>query len=229
MPVELNDDALTTLTGLRIYLDAVSKPKPSDEWLAQVINGVSPQVQSHIGRKIRPVADDEERTFVHRGDGMLEIDEASTVTQVRVTATPKDAASWLTLDDQDWVLEPLDEPVGRRLRFMNESPLPAVNSGWSGLGLHRAGSWNTPWPRDARADIKQVTYVEVTGDWGWETVPGNLELAVQMWAQNIFKRDQAFFSQDFAQGVRVVIGPMPADVENILDSERRASAGTVAV
>jgi hypothetical protein len=73
--------------------------------------------------------------------------------------------------------------------------------------------------------------VRVTGKWGYgkdtTTVPANVKLAVLMWLQNIHKRDQAFFSENFGDALASLA--MPKDVAELLDGEEASRAQVAAV
>lgn len=229
---------LVTVAEARTYLQVDDKGKPTTALLEQVIAGLSLRVLQHTGKTyINVVAKDAEssRQFSYDpSDRFLLIDDCRDVSKVEATATANDDESWVEVGPELFVTEPLGQEVADRIRFLSASLLPAVGTGWSALGLHaRSGTMggeNSPWPHQVRTELASRAAIRVTGRWGYgptsATVPANVKLALLMWAQNIHKRDQAFFGE--AAKVTAKIG-MPDDVRELLDGEEGTVPTVMAV
>lgn len=232
----LEDDALVSVDEARTYLQVSATDKPSTELLEQLINGLSRRIVQRTGRTyISDSGTDDASARQFRfdpGDRVLDMDDARSISKVEVTATPNEEASWEEVDAANYVAEPLSQDVTNRLRFLEPAELPAQGSGWGALSLHvnnaRSG---TPWPQQARAETTAYTVVRVTAKWGYgkdlTTVPWNVKLALNMWLQNIHKRDQAFFSAEIAEVLAKL--KMPPDVEEMLMGEAAATPNVVAI
>lgn len=227
----LSPQALVTVEQARAYLGVGSTDLPKDELLEQIIEGLSAHIVWRSGRTyISDSAKDDPsvRSFTFDpGSTVAPIDDARSVTKVEVSATPGDAVSWTELAAAtDYVLEDQGEPTATRVRFLNPQQLPSQGVGWSGLSLHTrtasgspADTMGTPWPNRVRAEnAASAAVVRVTAKWGFgkdqSTVPPDVKLALNMWLQNIHKRDQAFFSEDFGKAMAGL--KMPKDVEALL-------------
>lgn len=225
----LSAQALLSLAEARTYLGVSADEDPKDELLELIINGLSARIVQRTGRTyINPVAKDAESTVSYDFDPAsptVPIDDFRSVTKVEVSATPGSADSWFELADTDFYLEPSGQPVSTAIRFLEGPALPAQGVGWGALSLHRRGyssdTMGTPWPWEGTIAAAARTTVRITGKLGQgadaTTAPANVRLAVAMWLQNIHKRDQAFFSEDFGKAMAGL--KMPADVEELLDGE----------
>lgn len=234
----LDPQALVTVPEAREYLGAPAGELPSDKALEQIIGGLSLRVAQRTGRTY--VNTEEKDAASARvfdfdiGDRVIAIDDVRELGDVEVSATPNDEDTWDLVDPADFVAEPVGADVVRRIRFLQPQELPAQGRGWGVLSAHvnqGGGGIGTPWPRQARAEVTGGGYIRITGKWGFgadtDTVPANVKLAVLMWLQNIHKRDQAFFSDNFADAVAGLA--MPKDVAELLDGEERARAMVSAV
>jgi len=236
--VALDADALVSAAEARTYLQVGAQDKPTTALLEQVIGGLSRRVLQHTGQTyINPVAGDgkAERLYELNTNSVREllIDNCRELSLIEATATPNDAASWVVVEPDSYITEPLGEPVAERVRFLEPALLPAIGTGWGLLGLHASPQSmpsSTPWPNQVRAEMESRTYVRVTAKFGYgpnlETVPANVKLAVLMWLQNIHKRDQAFFSESAKVTAKIA---MPEDVRELLEGEasKRASVSAV--
>lgn len=233
----LSAQALVSTEEARTYLGVAASDLPSDELLEQIIEGLSARIAERTGACY--ISDDDKdkasaRMFTFDpGAKHAEVDNFRDATKVEVSATPNDEGSWLELAAGDYVAEPLGDPTFNRLRFLNPAELPAQGQGWGALSLHVNNrdtiGGQTPWPNQVRADLNSYAVVRITAKWGYgpdlKTVPAHVKLAVNMWLQNIHKRDQAFFSEDFGKAMAGL--KMPADVEELLEGQG-TSAGLVA-
>lgn len=229
-------DALISEVEARNYLGVSAEDLPKPALLEQVINGLSRRIIQRTGRTyISDSAEDAASTRQFRfapDDRVLDLDDCRGISKVEVSVAPNDADSWAEVDADNYVAEPLNEAVTNRLRFLVPAELPAQGSGLGALSLHRQNAADgTPWPRQARAETRSYTVVRVTAKWGYgkdlTTVPANVKLALEMWLQNIHKRDQAFFSAETAEALAKL--KMPPDVEEMLMGESSATANVTAV
>lgn len=224
----LADNALISVDEARLYCKLNSTDKPTDEWFQLVINGISTQIEEYTGHVYQPYDDTATvREFSHSGEKTLEIDDCTDIDQIRVTATPTDAASWIELESTAWIALPTNEEVKTSIRFLQAEDLPATNQGWAALAASQSAS-SSSWPSEDRAVANRLTIVEVTAQFGHPTVPNHVKLAACMWIHHLVQRDQAYFSPELAEAV-VSEGPMPKAVEGILNQERGASGGATAV
>jgi hypothetical protein len=233
----LSAQALVSTEGARTYLGVDSSDLPSDELLEQIIEGLSARITERTGACY--ISDDEKDKASKRmftfdpGAKHAEVDNFRAPEKVEVSATPGDEGSWIELAAEDFVAEPLSDPTFNRLRFLNPADLPAQGTGWGALSLHTNNrdtiGGQTPWPHQVRSELRAYAVVRITAKWGYgpdlKTVPAQVKLAVTMWLQNIHKRDQAFFSEDFGKAMAGL--KMPADVEELLEGQG-ISAGLVA-
>lgn len=228
--------ALVSVAEVRTYLGVSATDLPKTELLEQIIDGLSLRIIQRTGRTYISDSGDDEvstRQFEYAaGASVLPIDDCREISKVEVSATPGVADSWGELDADTYVAQPLGESVTNELRFLQPAQLPAQGSGWGALSLHtlNRGS-DTPWPGQARAETSAYTVVRVTAKWGYgpdlTTVPANVKLALNMWLQNIHKRDQAFFNAEIAEVVANL--KMPPDVVEMLDGEGTARPNVMAV
>lgn len=228
--------ALVSVAEARTFLGVSATDKPDDALLEQLINGLSRRIAQRTGRTY--ISDDKNdkesarRFQFDPGDRVLEMDDCRAISKVEVSATPNDAEGWSEVDTSAYVAEPLDDPVTNRLRFLEPAELPAQGSGWGALSLHRQNRGSaTPWPGQARAETSAYTAVKVTAKWGYgkdlTTVPANVKLALNMWLQNIHKRDVAFFSAEVAEVI--ANAKIPPDVEELLMGEGAVTSNVTAV
>jgi hypothetical protein len=234
----LDPQALVSVEEARTYLGVPDAELPADPLLEQIIGGLSLRVKQRTGRTyINDLEDDKAGPRVFEFDPserVVAIDDCRELGDVEVTATPNEEEAWELLPASEFVAEPVGEPVTRRIRFFSPQELPAQGRGWGILSAHvnqGQSSIGTPWPRHARAEIETHAWLRVTAKWGFggdlTTVPANAKLAVLMWIQNIHKRDQAFFSDDFGKAVSGLA--MPKDVAELLDGEERSAAAVSAI
>jgi len=213
----LNTNALLTVQDVREYLDITAGSKPELEWLIAVINGVSTEVQDYTSRTYKPSdAVPATREYSYGGGLTVEIDDCRDITLIETTTDPNDAASWADIAASSYVALPLDESVKRRIRFKS-------------TGSNALAFTYSQWPRELKGSASFYSAIRVTGLYGHVTVPPNVILACQMWIKNIFNRDQAYFSQEFSDGVIINREQMPPDVKQILDGQREQNASVAAV
>jgi hypothetical protein len=244
VPVALSPAALVTTEEARSFLGVADDENPTTDQLALIVNGLSSRITQKTGDLyINPVANDgvAERTYEFVGDERkVAIDAARSVTEVALTGSPQDVASWTVLNPlADFYLEPVGAPVSKVVRLMASTEIPTEGVGWGGLSLH-ANSYNpgpegdtmwTPWPGADRASIDFRGFLRVKGKFGLagdaSLVPDNVKLAVVMWLQNIDKRDLAFMSETI--GTASALTKMPPDVEELLvgESDDQPSVGAV--
>lgn len=224
----LADNALISIDEARLYCKLNSSDKPTDEWFELAVNGVSEQIEKYTGRVYQPYDSTATvREFTHTGGKHLEIDDCTDIELIRVTATPTETDSWISLAASNWIAQPAQDEVKTTIRFLESELLPAANQGWAGLGMHVQRD-DSSWPAKDKAVANQLTVVEVTARYGHPSVPGNVKLAACMWISYLLNRDQAMFSPELAEAV-ISEGAMPKPVEGILNQERNSQGGVTAV
>lgn len=218
---KLSDDALVTVADVKAYLDVEDGGKPNNVWIQRAINGTSAVIVEKT-HSWGGAADQEDpdaaeiRVFEHDGGPLLTIDPCRVPSLVRVTATPKDADSWETLDDGDWIAEPQRLDIKQRLRFMRE--LPTRMSGWSALSRSAAGFPPTRWPGGIDPETLHSS-IEVTAVWGYAAIPDHVKLACLLWISALYRRDVQFLTDSIPEGARVA-GGIPKDVMEIIEGEQ---------
>jgi hypothetical protein len=233
----LDVDALVSTTEARTYLQVAATDKPTDGLLEQVIGGLSRRVLQHTGavyiNHAPADAATARRYSYDPSERELLIDPCRSPGLVEATATPNDNESWVEVEADQVLTEPLDGPVYDRLRFLGAAELPAIGRGWGLLGAHASPASapsSSRWPNQVRAELEARAYIRLTAKWGYgpdlKTVPPNVKLAVLMWLQNIHKRDQAFFSEAAKVTAKIA---MPEDVRELLDGEAANKATVTAV
>jgi hypothetical protein len=237
--VALADQALVSTEEVRTYLAVGKTDLPGDALLEQIIEGLSARIVERTGHcyisdDSKDKASSREFTF-DPGAKHAEITDCRSVEKVEVSGTPGDEATWRLLGVEEYALEPLSGSAATftRVRFLLPQELPAQGVGWGVLSAHVPSNerGGTPWPNEVRAELNSYAVVRVTAKWGFgpdrTTVPPNVKLALLMWLQNIHKRDQAFFSEDFGKAMAGL--KMPADVEELLEGQESYTTSAVAV
>lgn len=202
---------LLTPDDVRNYLKTEVEDDPSAEWIDLVIAGVSNSIAKRTGRDYSGSTDQApaERTFQRFGDdATVPIDDCREVTKVEVGSD----GNWVEIDGTDWTTEPTSKDPKARVRFANPD-LPATGVGW----FFPNPGFGSSWPKHSSTS-QAVTAVRVTALWGTGGVPANVRLAALMWISSIHKRDQAYFSENFAQGAATILD-IPPDVMRMINDE----------
>jgi hypothetical protein len=187
----LDPGALTTLSRARAWVLRNVTTNEQDELLALLINAASAATVNFVEREFKP-ADSETRTLNYDGDGVCSLSpwEIRSVDEITIVADGQTVAQ--TLTDRFYKLEPAQRtPEGTylNLRFADASwwPMLAANQSYWRYPMFDGGY--------------QIT---VTGDWGMETVPADVEMAVLVTVDDGFRNPGSVTS--FAQGGGFVAG-----------------------
>lgn len=177
-----------------------------DALIETLINSVSHAILIYTSREfVPPGTNPVARSFRYNGGGVLELSpyDLRSVTQVRIDT---DTNNPRTLDASEYRL----------------SPLPAPDGVYQQLHLRtvRVGPTTTE-----QYPVYRV--VEVTGVWGFEAVPTNVQLAANITLQYVLRTTSQYMSDEFDQtaglaGARVVI---PGAARDLLAPYRRRAAG----
>lgn len=169
---------LITLAELKTALGVDPTDSRKDALYTQRIPWASDAIRNFTGRDFGTALVTEDRTFAYDGSGFLDIDDATTITQVRFTVPN---STDLILDDSMWYAAPPrrdDSPVFYYIVMTapyGYSPAMGFERNMDALAL------------DGRLPQYTRTAV-VSGTWGWPDVPGEVKLAlvwtIQDWTSN---------------------------------------------
>lgn len=107
------------------------------------------------------------RKFTPESKNLVYIDDLVSVTSVKISSAANGVYD-ITLSASDYQLEPLNGVVGGI-------------SGWPATAIRAVGSYEFPFWQDRAT-------VEVTGSFGWASVPRNVRQATILQAARVFKR-----------------------------------------
>lgn len=163
--VELAPYALTSLEAVKEELGVPGQTSSADNALRRRINQASAMIMVEAEQEFRPLLPDTLRLLPVR-DGVVDfsgnLSAAPTLVRGNLEATP------VALAAATYELVP--------------SPLSSLGGGYRGLRLLRGSVYRDP-------ASGAVGYVEVTGDWGWTSVPADIERVTIMQVINWSRRD----------------------------------------
>ncbi len=182
-------DALTTLDAARRW---VGEPDAEAESLEPLINSFSRAVQRYAGRQFKPRETAVAKKFRYDGSGVLRLDAANRPTElVSVTSIvlfsdlPASYQKTLSAGDASYEADYRLEPRGATsegtytwLVLPKVTSFPALTSSES--------------PIDPSTREAQVT---ITGTWGADSVPADIEIAVLREISNVFRNRGGYDSQ----------------------------------
>lgn len=189
--VEPSDADLTTLEAARAFVQKNDADTEQDAVIQQLITRASWLIQRKT-RIVRPAVDDAEREVVYRGSGLVDLSPYF-CRDVAAVESVAPGGSTQTLTSGDWQLVCVDP----RTNLM----VPAEDGAYThlratGLGT-RPGGLRLSDPSRVGGYTQTVT---VTGDWGMETVPPDLEHAclvtVKVWLSNYVSAFTRVFNED---------------------------------
>lgn len=167
------DVDLCTVAAVREFLQKQETDPDQDDVIGSLITRASTAIIAYCQREFRPKgAEDEDRTFEYHGGGRLELTPYSLreLTSVRIDV---DESNPTTLTASEYRLY----------------PQPAAAGVYTALRL-------SPYLVHSRARWQQ-RLVEVTGKWGYDTVPSDIEHACVVTAATWLRRDVSAFSTTF--------------------------------
>jgi hypothetical protein len=199
--------ALTTLSTARAWVLRDAKQEGQDEMLALLINAASAATVNFTSREFKPT-DSETRVLNYDGEGVCSLSpwELRSVDEITIVADGQTVAQ--TLTDRFYKLEPAQKtPDGTYLNigFADASwwPMLAANQSFWRFPMFDGGY--------------QIT---VTGDWGMEAVPADVEMAVLVTVDDGFRNPGSVTS--FAQGGGFVAGePLSGPIGSLPIGARR--------
>ena len=194
---------LTSLDAVRRFIQKQTVDVNQDTVIGEMITHASGLIIRDTEREFRPKTDTPTaRVFNYPGGGLLDLApyDARTVTQVRHSF---DAATWATLGTEDWRLY----------------PYPPQDGVHTGLEINPI-SWSTSSAR------WRDRLIEVTGTWGWETVPTEAEMACKVTVAIWLRANVQAFSSTFNITEDRVERPeaLPSQVKGMLGQLNRNSA-----
>lgn len=196
---------LTTLAEVREHQQRTDASNTTQDGLVgDLITVASDMIMEYTQREFAPQSASTARTYRYDGRGVLNLapDDARTVTQVRIDT---DTDSPTTLDSTQYKLHPTRSKHG-------------VYS-----HLHLLGIPGIALTTQAHPVYREV---EVTGTWGWGTIPEPVERACILLVMDLLSRTSNWKNADMDSlmpgGSGVAI---PLHVRTILSPYKRHSAG----
>jgi hypothetical protein len=193
----LDDFALISRADAKAYIGIEDTDR--DDAIDDLINQASEWIIGAAEQEFAPSIDDETRRLEYRGDGVISAAPYSLRAVTAVVLDPADAAEAHT------TYQLRSAPKGRRAGVYNRIVLAGRYAPLGG--------------------VQGVGYVDVTGDWGWPSVPREIERCctrlVEMW----FNAELAFASDGYdGEPIRVPMG-VPLDVQDLVHSYKLTRAG----
>lgn len=189
----LASDALTSVDAARRWL---GEDDAAIDLLEPLINGFSRMVSRHAGRQFKPRETAVAKKFRYDGKGVLRLDsfvrpaELVSVTSI-VMHTDLPAVYQKTLSagdgssEADYRLEPLGGTLEGTYTWI---AMPLISS------FPQVTTSDNPVAREVRQ--AQVT---ITGTWGADTVPGDIEIAVLREVENVYRNRGGFDTRAFGE------------------------------
>lgn len=194
---------LTTLSAVRGFVQKADADVSQDPVIGAMITHASGLIMREAEREFAPKTDTPTaRIFEYAGGDLLDLApyDARTVTQVRHSF---DNVTWTALAAEDWRLW----------------PYPAPDSVYTALRINPV-SWSTTsvhW---------RERLIEITGTWGWASVPTEAELACKIAVATWLRRDVAAFSSTFSIDEQRLERPesLPSAAKGMIDRLSRKTA-----
>lgn len=173
---------LVSLADLKVALGI--SDNDSDPKLTQAIENSSAAIRSYVDRPFEtPVSASSTRSYAYDGSGVLEIDDAQSVTLV--------VQDGITLDPLEYSAEPYVKPY----TWLFLPPYVIPESPAMGFTRNLDKFW---W----RA-YQQPKVVQVTGTWGWPAIPKDVEQAAIYTAAAFAETPRPFVSERIGEVSRV--------------------------
>lgn len=186
---------LTTLAAVRAFMQKPAADTDQDTLIQQAITRASAAIMNDVDREFVPQSTGLARKFSYTGGGYLYFGSYD-LRAVTLAQIDTDLTP-VTLATTDYVLQPLQ-------------PREGVYT-WMKLPNHAASEWS---PRE----------VTITGNWGFPSIPADVEEACILTVIDRLKRDvsgytQSAYSEDAATILRPISIPLAA--RRLLDPYRR--------
>lgn len=188
---------LTTLNEVRAYLQKPVTDTSQDALISSLIRRVSQQIETYAQREFTP-ADGQTRTFAYYGGGYLNVAPFDLRTVTGVTYDTENAAP-VVLDGDEYRLRPFASATGTYQQVY----LPGYSAG-----------------------LLEPVGVEITGDWGFASIPEDVSHAAVMAVAHALRNEVGITSTITELGEVRFERPaaLPATVRAILDSYRQPVA-----
>lgn len=188
---------LVTLADLKTALGITDAD--SDTRLQQAIENASAAIRSYVDRPFEtPVTASSTRSYAYDGSGVLEIDDAQTVTAV--------VQDGITLTADEYSAEPFLAPI----TWLFLPPYSRPGSPEMGFTRNLDRLW---WKTYEAPQI-----VQVTGTWGWPTIPKDVEQAAIYTAAAFAETPRPFISERLGEVSRTYT---PAGLRDAIPSRAK--------
>jgi len=168
----LSSRALVTLSEAHDWLNEQTNFTGEDLEIARAINDMSDSFHYESGRefKVNGTNPQARSFFVDQRTPLVKIDDASTVSAVKLISQTDWSTVLYTYSSSEYVLEP-----------------ESKNASAPYTGIRFRPSTLSPWPGQR---------VEVTGSYGWPSIPGRVRQAVLEAVADLLDRDVEHYRQD---------------------------------
>lgn len=193
---------LVTLSDLKTAMGIPLADTESDTKLSQAIENASAAIRSYTDRAFdTPVSASSTRNYAYDGSGVLEIDDAQTVTAVVLDG--------ITLDPIEYSAEPFAPPI----TWLFLPPYARPESPEMGFTRNLDKLW---WKT-----YQQPKVAAVTGTWGWPSIPKDVEQAAIWTAVAFSESPRPVTSERIGEVARVYGNPIrdaiPARARELLE------------
>lgn len=183
-------DPLVSLTDVKEALGIAPANTQRDPALTDAIEDASEAIRDYVDRKFEtPVSGSETRTYFYDGSGVLEIDDAQTITAV--------VQSGYTLQPEEYTAEPNTKPYTWLF-------LPQFKGSSPEMGFTR--NLDTLWWKL----LENPQQVQITGTWGWAAIPKTVRRAAIWTAVSFFENPRPYGSESVADVSRTYIATSDA-------------------
>jgi hypothetical protein len=189
---------LTTLANARSYLQKPTADTAQDPIISSLITRASVAIMRYAEREFAPATSSATRTFEYRGGAFLSLApyDLRTLSQIRIDT---DESNPSTLTSSEYRLYPVEASDGTYTSVRLEPYLAYSRARW------------------------QQRLVEVTGAWGFASVPADVEQWCLVTVGTWLKRDVSAFSTTFNLDESHMERPeaLPAAVRGGLETYKR--------
>lgn len=165
---------LISLEDFRAFLGIDPTDTRDDDKYSILIGAASDAIRAYTQRDFGLPVVTEERVFDYDGSGFLDIDDAASISEVKLTYPASLGTADITLGVDDWTPRPArrdDAPIYTYIAmpaFVGNIPgSPEMGFKWNAdVYARERGIWALP------------PNVKVTATWGWATIPNDVQMAV---------------------------------------------------
>jgi hypothetical protein len=219
MAFTLSNQALTTIEKVNAVGGRDGDDKSQDQAKIVFIEAASRMASDYCNREFRPATDETgTRRFAFTGAGFVSFGrfdlQAGQTTTISVDA---DTANPIALTADQYQLSPVHAPHGVYTYLRTNTafyPLryPALSQAIPFTG-----------PVSGLGGLPRT--IDVTGTWGWPTIPDHVDTAIAVAALIFLQMNQETFSSTFnvETGRYIVPAALPAEVRGVLDPLKKAT------